>query len=347
MMSQRVLITGGVGTGKTAVTKLFGTQFTQLAQKRGINIQYSHVNCRRLKTKFSILKTIVRKFSPSIPDRGYSPDELLQVLNSVLNEKKIHLILTLDEIDYIIDRSGPDIVYDLTRLTDDRLNAPQRLSLIGIMREAAFRKVLDPSTISTLQHNRIHLDKYTINQLEDILAFRVKEALYQGVILDDSISLIADIASEFGDARYAIELLWMGGKYADDEGVFRISPEHVRKAKSETHPVVRREVLKDIPKHTLIVLLAISRALKKYEKAYLTTGEVESGYSIGCEEYNLKPRSHTQLWDYIQDLERVGVISTKKSSQGIRGKTTLISLPDVPATVLEQAIIERLGDRTK
>ena len=173
-MSHRVLITGGVGSGKTAVTKLFGNNFAQLGQKRGVNIHYVHINCRRDKTDFMVLKRVVRHFSQSIPERGFSPEELLQILMDILKERQIHLILTLDEIDYLITKTGGGLIYDLTRLTDEELNATQRLSLIGITRDAAFRQGLDRSTLSTLQNNMIQLPPYTMEEIKDIITSRSK-----------------------------------------------------------------------------------------------------------------------------------------------------------------------------
>jgi cell division control protein 6 len=342
-MSHRVLITGGVGSGKTAVTKLFGNSFVEFAQKRGITVHYIHINCRRDKTEFMVLKRIVKHFSQSIPERGFSPEELLQMLVDILDQRDIFLILTLDEIDYLITKSGTELIYDLTRLTDEQLNATQRLSLIGITRDAAFRQGLDRSTVSTLQHNTIQLMPYTVDDLQDIVSQRAEEALYQGCITDDTISLISDIsATANGDARYAIELLWRSGKTADDENLFKISPEHVRNAKADTHPVVRREILNDLTRPQLLLLLALARTLKRSDLAYSTMGEVEEAYHIASEEYQQSPRSHTQIWEYVQDLQHHGIIQTKLSGAKMRGKTTLFSLPDVSARVLEEHLTQIL-----
>ena len=112
------------------------------------------------------------------------------------------------------------------------------------------------------------------------------KALYQGCITEDTISLISDIsATENGDARYAIELLWRAGKTADDENLFKIIPEHVRNAKADTHPVVRREILNDLTRPQLLLLLALARTLKRSDLAYSTMGEVEEAYHIASEEY--------------------------------------------------------------
>jgi cell division control protein 6 len=72
-------------------------------------------------------------------------------------------------------------------------------------------------------------------------------------------------------------------------------------------------------------------------------GEAEGAYRVACEEYGEKPRRHTQLWKYVNDLNAVGIVKSKVSSDGLRGKTTLIALPYVSATELERELSKRLG----
>ena len=72
------------------------------------------------------------------------------------------------------------------------------------------------------------------------------------------------------------------------------------------------------------------------------TGEVENAYFIACEEFNEKKRGHTQLWSYLKDLDNLGIIEAKKGAKGILGTTTLVSLPDIPASVLEEKVVSLL-----
>ncbi len=340
--SQKVIITGNVGTGKTALAKNFGSQIVIIASKREINLHYIHINCRRERASFTILNRIVQTFNPSIPRRGFSTEELLQIMKEILEEKDIHIILTLDELDFLLRREGEDLLYSLIRLFDEQLNAVQRLSLIGIMRSEALFRGMDSSTISSLQQNIIRLKEYSANQLETILSERAKEAFYVGTITNQEITFMAEIAAKQGDARYALEILWRAGKIADSQNKTRILPEHIRKAKSDIHPVIRKDTLRDLPVQHKVLLLAISRALTT-ERSYATTSEAKRIYRIACEEYNIRPRRHTQFWEYLSELEKQGIIATKISGVGIKGKTTLISLPDIPASILEQEILNLLG----
>jgi len=145
-MTQRVLITGKIGTGKTVLAQLFGQTITRTAQQKGINLHYVHVNCRECKGSFfMILQRVILRFSPNFPRRGYSAQELLQALMQILEEKKAYVILTMDELDALIRAEGMDTLYSLTRVHEDRTVTSQRLSLLGIIRDTALINTRKPS----------------------------------------------------------------------------------------------------------------------------------------------------------------------------------------------------------
>jgi cell division control protein 6 len=342
--SQKFIIEGPVGTGKTAVTKRFADQMVKAATRRGIQLHKLHINCRVSKSTYLVYLRMLREFKPRFPRRGHSPEEILQMVVEVLDEEDRYLLLILDELDYFIRQRGADILYDLTRLMDDRLNAPQRLSVIGVGRKIPLdESILDQSTLSTLQRNILRFDQYASSALYDILKERVDMAFEKDAVMDEALQLICDIASERGDARYAIELLWRAGKQADSIDSRKVIPDYARKAKSDTHPELRKEVFSTLPRQNILLLLAAARQLKVNRGAYITMGELEEMYRPICEEYGEDPRAHTQIWEWVQDLNAHGLLDTKRSGVGQRGQTTLIGLSDVPAEMLEQHLLDLLN----
>lgn len=332
--TQSSLITGKVGTGKTVLAKKFGEM---IKDKQGFD--YVHVNCRRYDTAALAMAQIIRNYDENFPKRGYSVEEMLRSLFNLLKVRDKYLFLTLDEIDFLVDKSGPEILYNLSRLFDDSSSDfKNRISIIYISRDTSFKEELDESTKSTLRNNLIDLNQYSKKELISILNQRVNLAFNPGIVSENAVELIADIASEWGDARFAIELLWKAGKKSDSEAEERVTPEHVRWAKAETHPEIREEVLEDLSEHYLFTLLAVSRLLRGTEKAYVTTGEVKEHYKMICEEYGKNARGHTQFWHYIKEMSNLGIIDSEKSGEGERGTTTMISLPDFPAKILEEKI---------
>jgi cell division control protein 6 len=339
-MTQRVLITGEVGTGKTALAQRFGADLTLEANKRNLNFRYVHINCREYRGKlFLILQNAVTVFRPNFPKRGYSAEEALETLMQSLDEEDAHMILALDEFDTLIDQEGSEAVYKLTRLQEMRAGKPQRISLIGILRDLKATERLDASARSTLQRNVISLERYPKDQLADILNERIAMAFEPSTVPEDVVDLVAELAvSESGNARFAIELLWRAGKYADAEDLGSVAPECVRKAVSSITPTLQRSELASLGFHEKLFLLGAARFFKENQRAYASLSEIEEGYAVVCEEFGEQPHSHTQLWKYVQFFSALGILKAEVADAGVRGRSTRVSLPSVPAYELEKEL---------
>jgi len=342
--SQRVLITGSVGVGKTVLARRFGAELEKAAGSRGMNLTYLHINCRKDRTIYSVIAKILQHFNPRWPYYGLGPEKLLNDVVNYLNSRDAYLTVTLDELDFFVQQNGPNLVYSLTRTAEEQ-GGPNRISLIAIARDKSFLRSLDAATQSTFMHNVIALDRYSASQLKDILLSRIREAFKHGVVEEDTVDLIADIASRWGDARFALELLWRAGMAADAEAAGVVTPEHARKAKAEVYPEIKREVLRDLQLHEKLTLLAVARKLNLSKRAYAFTGDVEKTYRVVCEEYREEPRRHTQFWEYLQRLNALGVVDIKPSGLGQRGQTLKISIQEVPAEWLEKEMEKLLREK--
>ena len=58
VLSERMLITGFSGTGKTVSTMKAGSLLKQLAKQKGLDLIYVHVNCRITNSKFGLVQSI-------------------------------------------------------------------------------------------------------------------------------------------------------------------------------------------------------------------------------------------------------------------------------------------------
>ena len=337
-ISERVLITGRSGTGKTVTAKKAGEVMERIAQNRGKNLIYAHVNCRTTGSRFALVQRIIHQVAPSLPVRGYGPIELLHALWDFLNERDLFLILTLDEIDYYIRTTGEDIVYELTRLTDEVRNVPQRINFIFISRNGTFMSVLSPSTLSKFRpQERFNFPPYNAMQLRDILRERVKEAFNENCVPDEIIDFISRNTSKYGygDARYAIQLLLASGLIADRDGYSMVIPEHVREAQEKTDPRLRDEDIILLNEHQKLLLLALARSLAdRRDAVFLPIEDVEESYNVVCEEYMKNPVGRVMLHAVANDLKAAGIIVIDENFR--------LGLDGVKAEVMEKFLEDLL-----
>jgi cell division control protein 6 len=336
--SQNAFLAGSVGTGKTATAKLFCKQFRDAASRQGKAVDFVFVNCRHRSTDSSAMLKIIQHFDPHFPDRGFSLTEMLDILRKHIEKRGIHLVIVLDEADVLI-KKNTNLVYNLSRFHEEHIKGKKSVSLLLISQRHILGK-LDTASISTFKRsNQIEFGKYGQDELRDIVKQRVGLAFHPDVVEVDAIELISDIASEWGDARYAIELLEKAGMLADEGNKDMIGPEEVRGSKAVTHSFIDEEKLLELDRSKKMLLLAVARSLKR--KAYVNTGTLESEYKAVCEEYDEHPKGHTQYWKYVKELDALGLITAKKS-MGEGGTTTLVSLPDIPAGVLDDTLIKMM-----
>jgi cell division control protein 6 len=340
--SQNAVLMGSVGTGKTATSKRFCMDLKEYGEKHQKAIDWTIVNCRQRNSESSVILQIVNHFQPNFPDRGFSIAEMLRILRKDLEKRKVHLVIVLDEADVLLKKAGPDIIYKLTRFGEEKVEGREFISLILISQKNVM-DLLDAASVSTFKRtNIIEFGKYNCEELKDIVIQRAGLAFHEGAVSDDTADLVAEVASEWGDARFAIEILEKAGMLADEEGAGDVSVEHVRGAKAEAYSSITESKLTPLDKHQKLTLLAIARSSKG--KAFVTTRDVESAYKVACEEWGERARAHTAFWGLMKDLDTLGVVSAKKSGPGISGKTTVIKLLDIPAKVLEQKVTQILSD---
>nr|MCG2909603.1 cell division control protein Cdc6 [Stygiolobus sp.] len=82
---------------------------------------------------------------------------------------------------------------------------------------------------------------------------------------------------------------------------------------------------------------------------FFPMGKVEEEYRYISKTLGEEPRRHTQVFENIRKLKLMGLINTRQSGKGMRGRTTLISLPIPISNELEELIDKeirgRLGNR--
>ena len=343
-LSRKILIIGKTGIGKTAAIKLFGEMITNAAEKRSILIKYVHINCRKERTSYKVLIKIVRVLNKNFPKRGYSPQDLLDIIVDSINNQSLQLLIVLDELGYLINKGG-DLIYSLTRINDDSFNARQCISIIGIARDISCLNSLDVSTMSTLQRNIIKFNDYTKEQLYDILKYRAEISLKENTISNKLIETISDLVYQSGDIRYGLNLLWKSSKIAESQDLKYITMECVRLGNQDIVPFSTLDVLKYMTLQKVIFLLAIIKALKKSGKIQISSLVITNSYLILCENLGIQPRSYSQLWNYLQDFKRENLITVEIKSEAIKGRRGLVAVQEISLSKFEEIIINILQSK--
>ena len=343
-ISRRILITGKTGIGKSATVKLFGEMIEKVGQKRNVHIKYIHINCRKERTSYKVLINIVRLIDNNFPKRGFSPQDLLDFLIENLNTQNLHLLIVLDELSYLIKKEE-NLIYSLTRINDDSVNKQQKLSIIGIVRDISCLNNLDYSTLSTLQRNIIKFSQYTKEQIFDILKYRADLSLNKNIISDNLIEMITTIVFKNGDIRQGLSILWRAAKIAESQNLKYINAECIRLGNQDLVPISTLDTLEYLSSQKLILLFAISKCLRDRDKKEISFSEVLKFYKIVCENTGLAQRSYSQLWNYIQELNKENLISINVKSEKIRGRKAFVEIPNIVLSKLEKLLIKILNSK--
>lgn len=344
-ISRKILLTGKTGIGKTVTVKLFAKMLNKAAMRRNVKIKYIHVNCRKQRTSYKVLVKLIRSINKNFPKRGYSPHDLLEIIIESLNKGDLHLLVILDELSYLMNNKE-DLIYYLTRINDDSFNSPQRISIIGIVRDISCLNNLDSSTLSTLQQNIIKFPSYSKTQIFNILSYRSQISLGDKVLSKNLIKMISNIVyRNGGDIRYGLNLIWRAGKIAENRNLNYIDSECIRVGNSDLIPSSTQDVIEFMSLHKLLLLLGIIRSLKEIDAEQVSIIKCIEYYNILCENISLNPRKYSQIWNYLNEFEKENLILINVVSEDIRGRKSFIKIDEIPLERFEKLIQKLLNEK--
>ncbi len=340
-----VFVYGKTGTGKTCVTQYVMQQILDVAEKKSLNIKYYYLNCKLKKvadTEYRLIAQLARAFGKEVPATGLPTGEVYKLFLQSINKDNQLVIIVLDEIDQLVNKTGDGILYNLTRLNSELTKC--QLSIIGISNDLMFTENLDPRIKSSLSEEELVFPPYNAIQLQDILRQRAslafqKETLEEGVIEKCS----AYAAREHGDARRALELLRVAGELADRKNDVRIRLSHLDEAEEKIEKDRTIDTIKTQPKQFQITLFSILNVCDENNKVF--TGEVYNFYKKICNQVNIKPLTQRRVSDIIAEFDMLGIINSKIVSKGRYGRTREIVIAVHPSTFpkIKEILKEGLG----
>jgi cell division control protein 6 len=278
-----------------------------------------------------------------VPMTGWPTDRVYNTFFDAVDYHERVVVIMLDEIDKLVEKSGDDTLYNLSRMNSELESS--RVSIMGISNDLKFTDFLDPRVKSSLGEEEIVFPPYDANQLRDILYHRADVAFEDNALTDDVIPLCAAFAAqEHGDARRALDLLRTAGELAERDQASLVDEVHVRKAqdKIELDRVV--EVVRTLPTQSKLVLFS-TILLEKNGVHSINTGEVYNIYKRLCEEIDADVLTQRRVTDLISELDMLGIVNAVVVSKGRYGRTKEISL-SVPVEETETVLLSdsRLGE---
>ena len=302
--------------------------------------QYTSVDA--VDERIETLEADAEEMEP-VPMTGWPTDRVYSTFFEAVDYNERVVVIMLDEIDKLVEKSGDDTLYNLSRMNNELTNS--RISIMGISNDLKFTDFLDPRVKSSLGEEEIVFPPYDATQLGDILQHRAEVAFKPDALTGDVIPLCSAFAAqEHGDARRALDLLRTAGELAERSQADIVEEEHVRQAqdKIELDRVV--EVVRTLPTQSKIVLFSII-LLEQNGVHNINTGEVFNIYKRLCEEIDADVLTQRRVTDLISELDMLGIVNAVVVSKGRYGRTKEMSL-SVPLEETEAVLLSdsRLGN---
>ncbi|NLU04488.1 MAG: AAA family ATPase [Methanothermobacter sp.] len=314
-----ITIYGKTGTGKTAVAKFAMKQLKEASKDCDVNIRTEYIRCTDYTTEYQVIARLCQQLGRDVPYRGWTKAEIVNTFRNMFKKnafgQDMILMVILDEIDILLRNDGDGLLYTLTR-TDN-------VSILSISNYVEFKKFIKPRVRSSLRDREIVFPPYGAQQLVDILEERSKMSFKEGALDDDVIPLCAALAAkEEGDARYALDLLRTAGEIADERDSDKVLGDFVREAKDYIEHNKITDIILTLPRQQQRVLEAILYLTKRKEE--ITSGRL---YEVYKEIAKGDSVSYRRIFDFINELEMLGLISTNTVSRGRgKGRTNIIDL---------------------
>lgn len=330
-----LLLYGKTGTGKTAVARLVVERLHR--QDASKKIATCYVNSRIAGTEYRTLAKVADSLplqeDDKIPGTGLSIGTVLDRIFSTIKDNQIHFILVLDEIDYLVNTYGDDILYQFTRAGEHV--EPGFFTIVGISNDLRFKDELDPRVLSSLGEEELVFPPYTTEELYTILSARAKIAFRPDVVPNAVLNLCAALAgSEHGDARRAVDLLRVAGEIAEREGKHEVTEDCIRKASERVESSRIDDAMRSLPIQNKLILLTASRFPDG-----TNTGDLYVAYQGLARQLGIDALTQRRVSGILAELDLLGLLEAAVVSKGRRGRTKRIKLL-VQADTLTKVVTE-------
>ncbi|HDR74101.1 MAG TPA: ORC1-type DNA replication protein [Methanoculleus sp.] len=311
------------GTGKTTcIRKIFSE--IEDATKKLVPV---YINCQIDNTKFAIFSQIYRKLSGHLPPAsGTSFKQVFDAVGRLLAKENTVLVVCLDDANYLLYENEINrVLYTLLRAHESypgtRIGV---ITVISDMNVDLLREV-DVRVASVFRPTEIYFPPYSEDEVRHILAERVLQGLYPGVLSDGMLDLVAEQTMKSGDLRVGIDLIKRAALNAEHDARRCIEEEDICRAyeiSKYLHLTFTIRTLKQEERGVLGRIAEMSRSEQEMASGKVFSAVKEEG-AIG----------YTRFYEIVKKLDAMRLINLHYR-QG-RGRTRLITLRYDPERVIE------------
>ncbi|MFP3950421.1 MAG: Cdc6/Cdc18 family protein [Candidatus Micrarchaeia archaeon] len=301
---QSIVVYGAPGTGKTCTVKHVLEQLTEYTS-RCFSV---YLNCWNYPSRFSILSRLAEEVGIFIPRRGVAVDEVRAALVGALRQAKKVPVVVLDEADVVADEEQ-EIFYDLLRMKE---NDGIDVGVIAITNRGDVLSQLDDRVRSSLLQSFLEFKRYTPGELREIVRERARIGLFPGAYNEEVMGMCSGFgAKNGGDARVALNLLWLAGRNAEKDARDEIAVDDVDAVKGSVLGSLKKEKIESLDELDKKVV----ELIRKAGEGGIKSGEIYS--KVGKNERTVRMR--------LGKLESMGLVEAV-FSEGGGGRTRVFKI---------------------
>lgn len=303
--SRNLYLYGPRGTGKTLVTR-------NCLNEAPSHLLTCYISCKKFDTEYEVLRQLYRTLTGNDINNGYHTAQLQERIEEHIAERK--LVLVLDEIDFLFENNGDDLLYYLSRMKHHT-----NVTIVAISaNHPEPQAVIEERTLSSLQPWYITFESYTREQIVHILETHLQDASLLDAVDQDALSLIADTT---GNIQLALHWLEQAASTSEEQ----VTDELLRNVKSAAVQRYRDVLLTAFSSHHHLLFEAISQLVAEHGRS-VNTGVVYDRYADLCDSTGNDPLSHRRITDFITHLELLNIIIVNHHTGGANGKTREIRI---------------------
>lgn len=301
-----VFLSGPTGVGKTTVAHFVLRELEEFSDR----VKSFYLNCFEFNSRHAVLSGIANFLGVPSPRRGIATDEIYRSLLEGLRKSVFSPVIVLDEVDQLfLNSDGQKLLYDLLRVVEFEKNV---LGLVLISNSSSLMLSLDERIRSSLAVEKIVFEPYSVLHLKEILTERADAAFLPKAFDFQAIAFIAAKCARLGgDCRIGVSALLKAGRLAEKQNSSSVLLSHAKEAFKSVEGFSALKGLKYLSEHETFL---VSLLCKKQE---LTSGQIFENFSDSFP----KKLSQRRVRDLLNELEKKGIVLSKRIELGNKGKT--------------------------